>query len=70
VARDAKKEYLVSVNSIEETIEIFFENDAMELLHDDFKRKALEFLGKHQMGDHHSNSELLNQLILVYKSSF
>ena len=63
LARDAVKEYQTCVDSVEDgTRESFLNDQDLKKNHEEFKEKALEFFGKHQMGDSTSNSGILDQL--------
>lgn len=54
------------VTSVEETNgEIYLTDDQMKLNHNNYKKRAVEFFEKHQMGQDESNQELRNQLIMV-----
>ncbi len=68
VARNAKKEYKTYVSAIEKELTDTFLTDAdIEVKHSKAKKKALEYFGKHEMGDMESelNSEISEELIKV-----
>ena len=66
VARNAKKEYKTYVTAIEkEFIDTFLTDADIEVKHYKAKKKALDYFGKHKMGDMESNSEISEELIKV-----
>ena len=63
LARDAVKQYHTGVDSVEDgTRESFLNEQDLKKYHEEFKKKALEYFGKHHMGDSASNSSIFDQL--------
>ena len=71
VARNAKKVYKAYVTAIEkESIDTFLTDADIEVKHSKAKKKALDYFGKHKMGDMEFNSEISEELIKVYTTIY
>ncbi len=63
LARDAVQEYKNYVDSVEDgTGESFLNDPDLKKYHEEFKKKALEYFEKHQMGDSASSLGIISQL--------